>query len=112
MTISKPIHGVMEIKVDQENGILWINTCDGYCILRVCGLKFVNMEEKFEGIDITKDKVMMYPLAGNEKQDLLSNFLESVLDIVFQKLSTKQIEDYPKILTDVLNNLKTLQGEK
>jgi len=113
MTISKPIHGIMEIKVDQENGAIWINTCDGYCILRICGLKFENIEEKFEGIDITKDKVMMYPLAKNEKEDLISNFLESTLDIVFQKLTTKPTTEYSKLLTGVLDNLKKyIQEEK
>jgi hypothetical protein len=106
MTISKPIHGIMEIKVDQENGVIWINTCDGYCILRICGLKFINTEEKFEAIDITKDKVMMYSSSGFEKPETVSNFLESVLDIVLQQLVTKPIKDHSKLLTDTLDNLK------
>jgi hypothetical protein len=113
MIITKPIHGTMEIKVDQENGVIWLNTSDGYCILRICGLKFENTEEKFEGIDITRDKVMMYPSSGLEKPELISNFLESVLDIVLQKLVTKPIKDYSKILTFVLDSLKkNLQEEK
>jgi hypothetical protein len=113
MIITKPIHGRMEIKADQENGVIWINTCDGYCILRICGLKFENIEEKFEAIDVTNSKVMMYPLTKNEKEDLISNFLESALDIVFQKLTTKSMAEYPKLLTGVLNNLKKyIQEEK
>ena len=113
MIITKPIHGTMEIKADQENGVIWINSCDGYCILRICGLKFSNIEEKFELIDITKSNVMMYPSSGIEKSELFSNFLESVSDIVLQQLTTKPMEDYPKILTSVLDNLKkNLREEK
>lgn len=113
MIIIKPIHGTMEIKVDPKDGVLWINTCDGYCILRICGLTFGNIEEKFETIDITKGSVMMYPSNGFEKPELFSNFLESVTDIVLQQLTTKPMEDYPKILTSVLDNLKkSLREEK
>lgn len=113
MIITKPIHGTIEIKVDPKDGVIWINTCDGYCILRICGLKFENIEEKFESVDITKGIVMMYPSSGIEKPEMVSNFIESVLDVVLQQLVTKPMEDHPKILTSVLDNLKkSLREEK
>ena len=108
MTITKSIHGVMEIKTDEKNGVIWINTCDGYCILRICGLKFKNTEEKFMSIDITKDDAMMYANSGakGSESELVSNFLESVLDIVLQKLITDPKGESSKILTSALDNLK------
>lgn len=113
MIITKPIHGVMEIKIDEKDGVIWINTCDGYCILRICGLKFKNTEEKFSSIDIIKDNVMIYSNPKLENPDLVSNFLESVLDIVLQKLVTNPIRESSEILTSALENLKkNLQEEK
>jgi hypothetical protein len=107
MIISKPIHGVIEI---DEKGTIWINSVDGYCILRICKLNFENVEERFDSIDITDGKVSMTPELCS---DMMSNFLNSVFEITVGKMMELPTREREGFLVDTLDKLrKTAQEVK
>jgi flagellin-specific chaperone FliS len=110
--ISKPVHGIMEIAADSNNGVVWINSCDGQCILRICKLKFKKIEAAFSSIDITDSQVYMESNLGNEYQEDLSNFLSSVYETIIRKLVEKPIEKQKEFLISILDNIKEFIQEE
>lgn len=63
--IQKNIIGTLEI--DPSSNKIWLNTIEGKCVLRVSGIEFKNIIQKFEQIDINKDSV--YLLGTNPHDD-------------------------------------------
>lgn len=104
MTILKPIHGTIE--VDKSRGVIWINTCDGICVLRICQINFVNYEEKFGFIDVTKEKAFMIKDSGLEEESKVSNFLNSVVEVISEKLPGLPDEEQEEYLSKLLTKLR------
>jgi hypothetical protein len=110
--ISKPVHGIMEIAADSNNGVVWINSCDGQCILRIGGLKFERPDERFSSIDIFQGKATMYSDPENEELNMVSNFLNSVLETVVGKIIENPTKEKRKFLVSILDKLKEFIQEE
>jgi len=110
--ISKPVHGVMEIVADSSNGVIWINSCDGQCILRIGGLKFERPDERFSSIDIFQNEAVMYSDPKNEELNMVSNFLNSVFETIGGKIFEKSTEEKREFLVSILDKLKKFIWEE
>ena len=108
MRIIKPFDGTLDIEL--ANGTIWLNSCDGYCVLRIGGLKFSKVEEKFSMIDILNGKAVMYK---DNEHTMITNFLQTVFGLVSSKIVEKNGEERQEFLIKLLENLKkNIQEEK
>ena len=84
-----------EFMVEPEEGKIWINAPN--CVLRVQGLKFRNIREKFSMIDVNGDDATMI-----EANSPIYYMHESIEEIAYTCISNDfSKEDMDKILTVV-----------
>ena len=88
MRISKNIV-VGELDIDTESGRIWLNSPN--CILRIHGIDFKNISEKFSMIDINKESAHMIP--GEMDTDYISQSIENMCNMIMTKISNLSRED-------------------
>jgi len=94
MIIKKDII-LAELSVDIDNGILWLNEFN--CVLRISGLKFDKIIEKFSMLDIKDSKV--YMLEDNLPEHKIKDFVKRLITIIISNDYTD--EDMVKILKKI-----------
>jgi hypothetical protein len=88
--------------VDPEQGKLWVNGPN--CILRIQGLKFQNIREKFSMIDINGSDAFM--LEGDLSTSDIHDFIEKMCFIIINNNYSKEDMDF------ILDNAESIsKGE-
>jgi len=94
--ISKNI-SVASLEIDPVGGKIWMNAPN--CILRIDGLKFKNIEDKFSMIDIQENSACM--ISGKLENEDFSIFLEKISNIIIPKLLSMNSEDRSKYIDNI-----------
>ena len=88
MRIVKNI-SLAELVVDPKNGKIWVNSPN--CVLRIQGINFKNIKEKFSMIDINGSNASM--LEGSLATSEMNDFIEKIISIIISKnYNTQEME--------------------
>jgi len=78
-----------ELVVDPKNGKIWVNSPN--CVLRIQGINFKNIKEKFSMIDINGSNASM--LEGSLATSEMNDFIEKIISIIISKnYNTQEME--------------------
>lgn len=101
MIISKNIIGTID--VDTTEGRIWINAPN--CILRIQGLEFKSMKEKFSMIDIIGKKVSMIEsdLISDDKR--IVKFIINLFDSLLYHTTNGKIKNVDSFLDDICKEI-------
>ena len=90
------------LEINPEQGKIWLN-CPN-CILRIKGLDFKLVEEKFSMIDIIDNKAWMVP--GNLHTLPIGEFIEEIATTIFPKIIEIKQENRKKLMDKLLILIK------
>lgn len=78
------------LEIDPDKGCIWLNTSQ--CILRIYGLKFHNITEKFSMIDINGSKAFMI-LDGLEDTKFQKVLQDIIKHLFYETLKQGELSD-------------------
>lgn len=104
------------LDVEPEQGKIWLNSPN--CTLRIQGLDFKNIREKFSMIDINNGVAYMIEENSNDKAEI-ETFMEKSLVLLYTEMSNNQemnqtefLENGYKALLDYVNNYRRIVDGK
>jgi hypothetical protein len=113
MNQKKLFVGSLEVSV--KEGKLWINDVLGGCRLRMNKIDFQNSLQKFDFIDINKNKAYMIKNTSknNSEDEAITNFVQNLINLLFSKMEKRKLKtsDLNALLRHIENYFDKKGGE-